>query len=98
MARLTLEEKIAKENKKLKQAKARLQALKARSRTQEKKDETRVKILLGAWVLKTWEGLSENERQERLTLVDEFLTREKDKELVPRVVKELLAPEVSSDD
>ncbi len=98
MPRLTLEEKIAKENKKLKQAKARLQTLKARSRHQEKKDETRVKILLGAWVLKTWESLSENERQERLKLVDDFLTREKDKELAPRVVKALLEPEPSSDE
>lgn len=91
MPKVSLQEKIAKENKKLEQAKARLQTLKAKSRNQSKKDETRAKILLGAWVLKSWEGLSETERAKELKKVDSFLTRDKDKELVPRVVAALLA-------
>ena len=91
MVRLTLQEKIAKEQKKVDQAKARLSTLQAKSRAQLKKDETRTKILLGAYLLKQWERLDEKARAAELKKVDSFLTRDKDKALVPRVVIELLA-------
>ena len=51
----TLEKKIEAQLEKLKQLKARKQAIEAREKSkqkeQERKDDTRRKILLGAWVL-----------------------------------------------
>lgn len=92
MPHQSIDERISKEMKKLDKTKARLQTLKARSRTQEKKDETRTKILLGAWLLKSWESLDENAVQQQLKDIDTYLTRDNDKMLVPKIVKRLLNP------
>lgn len=51
----TLEQKIAKQEERLRQLKAQKQAIAAREKKkvsdQQRKDDTRRKILLGAWVL-----------------------------------------------
>ena len=91
MPRLSIDEKITKERRKVEQAKARLVSLEARERVQRKKDETRTKILLGAYLLQSWEQYSSAQIEGQLKAIDTFLTRDKDKQLVPRVLKAMLA-------
>ena len=54
----TLEQKIAKQEERLKQLKAQKQAVIAREKKkvsdQQRKDDTRRKILLGSYLLKKW--------------------------------------------
>ena len=54
----TLEQKIAKQEERLKQLKAQKQAVIAREKKkqseQKRKDETRRKILLGSYLIKKW--------------------------------------------
>ena len=54
----TLEKKIEAQLEKLKQLKARKQAIEAREKSkqkeQERKDDTRRKILLGSYLIKRW--------------------------------------------
>lgn len=91
MAKQSIDERISKETKKLNQAKARLQALKAKQQAQARKEATRTKILLGAWLLHEWESLAEPAIQQQLNAIDAYLTRDKDKVLVPKTVRELLS-------
>ena len=54
----TIEQQIAKNEERLKQLKAQKQAVlareKARQKAQDRKDDTRRKILLGSYLLKKW--------------------------------------------
>ena len=61
----TIEQQIAKNEERLKQLKAQKQAVlareKARQKRQDRKDDTRRKILLGSYLLKKMEDESEKE-------------------------------------
>lgn len=81
---LSLDEKIQQQTEKLKQLKAQKQALEAREKKrlseQQRKDETRKKILLGSYLIKK---MSEND-DENKKILDElktYLTEERDKKL-----------------
>ena len=95
MARLTASERLAKEKKKFAAQKARLQALEARVKKQQDKDLTRAKILLGWWVIETWKGLPAAEHKERLNTALSAMTRDKDKEVLAKVISEELGVELS---
>ena len=62
----TIEQQIAKNEERLKQLKAQKQAVlareKARQKAQDRKDDTRRKILLGSYLLKKMEDESEKEK------------------------------------
>ena len=68
---------------KLQAIKARRQALvnreKAKQKEQERKDETRRKILLGSYLLKKMED--EAEKQKILAEINEYLTEDRDRKL-----------------
>ncbi|MDC5471207.1 mobilization protein [Acinetobacter baumannii] len=80
----TLEKKIEAQLEKLKQLKARKQAIEAREKSkqkeQERKDDTRRKILLGSYLIKK---MQENEANKEKILADlnEYLTEERDRKL-----------------
>jgi uncharacterized protein (DUF342 family) len=80
----SLTEKIAKQQERLQQLKAQKQALEAREKKklaeQQRKDETRRKILLGSFLLKK---MSENEasREKVIKELSEYLTEERDRKL-----------------
>ena len=87
----TLEQKIAKQEERLRQLKAQKQAIAAREKKkvsdQQRKDDTRRKILLGAWALNK---LKNNESfKQQLVDFEQFLNtenkteenRQKDKDL-----------------
>lgn len=80
----SLNEKIAKQQEKLQQLKSNKQALEAKERKQnleqQKKDETRKKILLGAFLLKE---MSESDviKQKILGQLNDYLTEERDRKL-----------------
>lgn len=82
--KLTLDQKIEQQTDKLKQLKAQKQAIEAREKKrqseQQRKDETRKKILLGSYLLKK---MSENEYENKKILDDlnEYLTEDRDKKL-----------------
>ena len=65
----TIEQQIAKNEERLKQLKAQKQAVlareKARQKAQDRKDDTRRKILLGSYLLKKMEDESEKEKNTR---------------------------------
>ena len=78
-----LEQKIEKQEERLKQLKAQKQAIEAREKKkiseQQRKDETRKKILLGSYLLKEMED--ETEKTKILAELNEYLTEDRDKKL-----------------
>jgi multidrug resistance efflux pump len=87
----TLEQKIAKQEERLRQLKAQKQAIAAREKKKnsdrQRKDDTRRKILLGAWVLNKLKN--DESFKGQLTDFEKFLSteskteenRQKDKDL-----------------
>ena len=78
-----LEQKIEKQEERLKQLKAQKQAIEAREKKkiseQQRKDETRKKILLGSYLLKEMED--ETEKTKILAELNEYLTEDRDRKL-----------------
>lgn len=78
-----IEQKIAKQEERLKQLKAQKQAAISREKKklseQQRRDDTRRKILLGSYLLKKME----NEESKRKVLIElnEYLTDERDRKL-----------------
>ena len=79
----TLEKKIEAQLEKLKQLKARKQAIEARERSkqkeQERKDDTRRKILLGSYLIKKMQ--KEANKEKILAELNEYLTEDRDRQL-----------------
>lgn len=79
-----LNDKIQKQQERLKQLKAQKQALEAKEKKrvaeQQRKEDTRKKILLGAYLLKKMEE-SEANRQRILAELDEYLIEPRDRAL-----------------
>ena len=79
----TLEKKIEAQLEKLKQLKARKQAIEARERSkqkeQERKDDTRRKILLGSYLIKKMQN--EANKEKILADLNEYLTEDRDRKL-----------------
>ena len=92
----TLEQKIAKQEERLRQLKAQKQAIAAREKKKnsdrQRKDDTRRKILLGAWVLNKLKN--DESFKGQLTDFEKFLSteseteenRQKDKDLFNGVI------------
>lgn len=80
----TLEKKIEAQLEKLKQLKARKQAIEAREKSkqkeQERKDDTRRKILLGSYLIKKMQA-NEANKEKILTDLNEYLTEDRDRKL-----------------
>ena len=78
-----LNEKIAKQEERLKQLKVQKQATIAREESkqkeQDRKDDTRRKILLGSYLLKKMEN--EENKEKILAEMNEYLTQERDRKL-----------------
>ena len=78
-----LNEKIEKQLEKLNQLKAQKQAIEAREKKkateQQRKDDTRRKILLGSYLLKKMEN--EANKEKILAELSEYLTEDRDKKL-----------------
>ena len=76
-----LNEKIEKQLEKLNQLKAQKQAIEAREKKkateQQRKDDTRRKILLGSYLLKKMEN--EANKEKILTELHEYLTEDRDR-------------------
>lgn len=79
----TLEQKIAKQEERLRQLKAQKQAIAAREKKkvsdQQRKDDTRRKILLGSLMLKKMED--EANKEKILADLNEYLTEDRDRKL-----------------
>ena len=79
----SLEQQIAKQEERLKQLKAQKQAVLAREKKkisdQQRKDDTRRKILLGSYLLKKMED--EAEKQQILSELNEYLKEKRDRDL-----------------
>ena len=79
----TLEQKIAKQEERLKQLKAQKQAVIAREKKkisdQQRKDDTRRKILLGSLMLKKMED--DAEKTKILADLNEYLKEDRDRKL-----------------
>lgn len=79
-----LDERIQKHEEKLKQLKAQQHALQAREKKklaeQQRSDDTRRKILLGAYMLKKMSE-SDFEKQKILAELNEYLTEPRDRRL-----------------
>lgn len=79
----TLEQKIQKQTERLNQLKAQKQAILARENKkrveQQRKDDTRRKILLGSYLLKKMEN--EQNKEKILADLNEYLTEERDRKL-----------------
>ena len=79
----TLEKKIEAQLEKLKQLKARKQAIEAREKSkqkeQERKDDTRRKILLGSYLIKKMQN--EANKEKILAELNEYLTEDRDRKL-----------------
>ena len=79
-----LDERIQKHEEKLKQLKAQQQALQAREKKkladQQRSDDTRRKILLGAYMLKKMSE-SDFEKQKILAELNEYLVEQRDRRL-----------------
>ena len=79
----SLEQRIAKQEERLKQLKAQKQAVEAREKRkiseQQRKDDTRRKILLGSYLLKKMED--EAEKQQILSELNEYLKEKRDRDL-----------------
>ncbi len=78
-----LDQKIAKQEERLKQLKAQKQAVLAREKKkitdQQRKDDTRRKILLGSMLIKDMED--EEKKTKILADLNEYLTADRDKKL-----------------
>ena len=78
-----LNEKIAKQEERLKQLKVQKQATisreKSKQKEQDRKDDTRRKILLGSYLLKKMEN--EENKEKILAEMNEYLTQERDRKL-----------------
>jgi len=78
-----IEKKIEAQLEKLKQLKAQKQAIEAREKTkqkeQERKDDTRRKILLGSYLIKKMQN--EANKEKILAELNEYLTEERDRKL-----------------
>lgn len=78
-----IEKKIEAQLEKLKQLKARKQAIEAREKTkqkeQERKDDTRRKILLGSYLIKKMQN--EANKEKILAELNEYLTENRDRQL-----------------
>ena len=79
----SLEQKIAKQEERLKQLKAQKQAVLSREKKkqseQQRKDDTRRKILLGSYLLKKMEN--EANKEKILADLNEYLTEDRDRKL-----------------
>ncbi|MFW1860124.1 mobilization protein [Acinetobacter defluvii] len=79
----SLDQKIAKQQEKLNQLKAQKQAAlareKAKQKAQERKDDTRRKILLGSFLMKQMKD--EAQKQKILAELNEYLTEDRDRKL-----------------
>ena len=79
----TIDQQIAKQQERLKQLKAQKQAIEAREKKkiteQQRKDDTRRKILLGSLALKKMEN--EENKIKILAELNEYLTEDRDKKL-----------------
>lgn len=79
-----LDKKIEAQLEKLKQLKAQKQAIEARERAkqkeQDRKDDTRRKILLGSYLIKKMES-NEANKQKILADLNEYLTEDRDRKL-----------------
>ena len=79
----SLEQKIEKQEERLKQLKAQKQAIEAREKKkiteQKRKDDTRRKILLGSYLLKKMEN--EQDKEKILAELNEYLTEDRDRKL-----------------
>ena len=80
----SLDKKIEAQLEKLKQLKAQKQAVEARERTkqkeQERKDDTRRKILLGSYLIKKMNA-NEANKEKILAELNEYLTEDRDRQL-----------------
>ena len=78
-----IEKKIDAQLEKLKQLKAQKQAIEARERTkqkeQQRKDDTRRKILLGSYLIKKMQN--EANKEKILAELNEYLTENRDRQL-----------------
>lgn len=78
-----IEKKIEAQLEKLKQLKAQKQAIEAREKTkqkeQERKDDTRRKILLGSYLIKKMQN--EANKEKILAELNEYLTENRDRQL-----------------
>ena len=78
-----IEKKIEAQLDKLKQLKAQKQAIEARERTkqkeQQRKDDTRRKILLGSYLIKKMQN--EANKEKILAELNEYLTENRDRQL-----------------
>ena len=78
-----IEKKIEAQLEKLKQLKAQKQAIEARERTkqkeQQRKEDTRRKILLGSYLIKKMEN--EQDKEKILAELNEYLTEDRDRKL-----------------
>ncbi len=78
-----IEKKIEAQLEKLKQLKAQKQAIESRERTkqkeQERKDDTRRKILLGSYLIKKMQN--EANKEKILAELNEYLTEDRDRKL-----------------
>ena len=78
-----LEQKIEKQEERLKQLKAQKQGIEAREKKklseQQSKDETRTKILLGSYLLKEMED--ETEKTKILANLNTYFTQDRDRKL-----------------
>ena len=90
MTNESLEQRIAKQEERLKQQEERLKQLKAQKQAvearekkkiseQQRKDDTRRKILLGSYLLKKMED--EAEKQQILSELNEYLKEKRDRDL-----------------
>ena len=79
-----IEKKIEAQLEKLKQLKAQKQAIDAREKTkqkeQERKDDTRRKILLGSYLIKKMQS-NEANKEKILAELNEYLTENRDRQL-----------------
>ncbi len=78
-----IEKKIEAQLEKLKQLKEQKQAIEAREKTkqkeQERKDDTRRKILLGSYLIKKMQN--EANKEKILAELNEYLTEDRDRQL-----------------
>lgn len=78
-----IEKKIEAQLEKLKQLKSQKQAIEAREKTkqkeQERKDDTRRKILLGSYLIKKMQN--EANKEKILAELNEYLTEDRDRQL-----------------
>ena len=83
MTNESLDQRIAKQEERLKQLKAQKQAVDAREKKkiteQQRKDDTRRKILLGSYLLKKMEN--EANKEKILDEMNEYLTEDRDRKL-----------------